>query len=186
MDPTCVFAAWTCSTALPSLISSLTSPAFPQKNCGVVGSPKLKPEKNKASRPFVIHERRPALVNKPQPSLFNLRAVGRQRLPASTLLFSCHAANDSSSTMLPFNHCVIAFLETRKADISDHLRLQIANVALGVLIVCRILGIFEKLRFRNPCAKACALDVGIGQVRFEPLAIVRGLRFVAFLYKLVE
>src|SRR5947207_8504886 len=47
------------------------------------------------------------------PALFYFRTMGRQCLPATTLLFSNHAANDGSRTMLPFDHCVIALFETR-------------------------------------------------------------------------
>src|SRR2546423_875513 len=81
---------------------------------------------------FADAKSRPAQLGsgqRPSPALFNFRAMGRQPLPATTLLFSSHAANDGSGTMLAFNHCVVAFFETRKADVTDDLRLQVADVA---------------------------------------------------------
>src|SRR4051812_14472266 len=126
MAPTCTYAASTCSTARPFSISSPTFPAFPQKNCVAAGSPKLKREKSKAGPSFEKQKGGPASVSE-RGILFNFRAVVRQRLPTASALFSNHAANDSSSAMLPFNHCVIALFETRKADVSDDLRLHVAD-----------------------------------------------------------
>src|SRR5437588_3788194 len=64
---------------------------------------------------FADAKTRPAQLGsgqRPTPGLFDFRTMGRQCLPATTLLFSSHAANDSSGTMLPFDHCVVAFFET--------------------------------------------------------------------------
>src|SRR6516165_10043533 len=94
--------------------------------------------------------------------LLNFRAVGGQGFPTRCLLFSRHAANDGSGTMLAFNHRVVALFKTRQSNISYNFGLHLANVSLRELIVRRIISIFDELRFRNPSPEAGAFDVDIG------------------------
>jgi hypothetical protein len=114
--------------------------------------------------------------------LFDLRAVGRQALPASAFLYGCHAANNGSSAMLALDQGVVTFLETRQPDIAHDLRLRIADFVLRELIVRRIVRLLDQLRLGNPCAEACTFDVGTRQVRFHPLRVIFGLGFVGLFY----
>lgn len=118
--------------------------------------------------------------------LFNFRTVVRQPLPAASLLHGGHAADNSSSAVLALNHSVVTFFEARQTDISDNLGLHIADIALSELIVARIIGILDQLRFRNPRAEARAFDIGRGQVCFHLLGVIVGLGFVGLVYPLIE
>src|SRR5437868_1307893 len=88
--------------------------------------------------------------------------------------------------MLAFNHRVVALFKTRQANVSDNFGLHITNVSLRVLVVRRIISIFDELRFGNPSAETGAFDVDISQVCFEPLGVIRRLRFVTFTYEFFE
>src|SRR5580698_3311946 len=94
--------------------------------------------------------------------LFNLGAVVRQAFPAIALFHGCHTANNGSSAVLTLDHGIVALLETCQTDVSRDLCLGIANIALRELIVCRIVGLFNQLRLRNPRSEACAFDIDTG------------------------
>src|ERR1700684_4393883 len=91
--------------------------------------------------------------------LLDLRAMVRQTFPGTALLHGCHTASNGSSAVLTFDHRVIAFLKTCQPDISHDLGLCIGDIALGELIVCRIVRMFDQLSLRNPRPEARAFDV---------------------------
>src|SRR3984957_18744768 len=118
--------------------------------------------------------------------LLDLRAMVRETFPGTALFHGCHTANDSSSEVATLDHRVIAFLKTCQPDISHDLGLCIGDIALGELIVCRIVRIFDQLSLRNPRPETCAFDVTSSQVCFHPFGVIVGLGLVGLSYPLFE
>jgi hypothetical protein len=88
--------------------------------------------------------------------LFDLRAVGRQALPASAFLYGCHAANNGSSAMLALDQGVVTFLKR-------------ASPTLPTISVCvSLTSFFVNLLFAGSFASLISCALGIHVPKLVP------------------